>query len=290
MDKTFKEWQDSIEPIDNFRNYELRESMRKKYYNCINYEEFKILLEKLLKKYKNVIKNYSIDINNNIYIQCDLETTLKNELEMFYAEFRKILKTEHYYIMGYTLNGINGYKKDIALDMFLNNRTIRLFLDKIYDIPIEIEKLPKLYGKTYLYHVTYKDLYEKEIKKAGLIPSKKEKISHEPKGKVYFFSNKNDCYDFIKNIKNKIYEDIFNDKYFYFLKNHEKEYLKYNYSPEYKLILENLNYDYFVILKVDLKSVGPIKIYKDRKELQKDAYYTYDKIPYYSIILDEDNL
>ena len=290
MKRTLKEWQDSIEPIDDFKNYELRESKRKKYYNCISYDDFKILLENLLKKYDTVITDYSIDINNNIYIRCDLETTLKDELKNFYAEFRNLLKTEHYYIMGYTINGVDGYKEDITLDMLLNNRIIRLFLDKIYDVPIEIDELPKLYGKTFLYHVTYKDVYEKEIKDIGLIPSKKEKVSHEPDGKVYFFSNKNDCYKFIMDIKNKIYENNYDNEYFYYLKNHEKRFLDYNYSSESYLKLENLNYDYFVILRIDMKTVGPIKIYKDRKETQRDSYYTYDIIPYYSIILDEDNL
>ena len=292
MIRTLKEWQDSIEPIDNFRNYELRESMRKKYYNCISYDDFKILLENLLKKYDTVITDYSIDINNNIYIRCDLEIDKKEELKNFYTEFRNLLKTEHYYIMGYTINGVDGYKEDITLDMLLNNRIIRLFLDKVYDIPIEIDELPKLYGKTFLYHVTYKDVYYNSIIGSGLMPSKQEMVSHEPDGKVYFFINKLDCHDFINekrkhNLKN---ENVFNDEYFYFLNNHKKRLEKLNIENEYKKIFETISYDKFVILRIDIKTAGNIKIYKDRKELFRDAYYTYDNIPQWSIILDEDNL
>lgn len=297
MKTKLKEFQDSIEPIEDFKKHSLRESKRNEFYNCVPYDQFKILLEKLLKKYNDVITDYSIDIKNNIYIQCDLELKKQDKLKNFYTEFRNLLKDERYYIMSYIEKIGDSFKehlKNISFETFIKSDILRIYIDKIYDIPIEIQNLKTHYGTKviYLYHVTYKDIYEKEIRKNGLIPTKKEMVSHEPKGKVYFFTNKEDCYKFIREKKRyeQTKESLFNDEYFSYLENHYNEFQKYNYSIEYKKLFENINYDKFVILKIDIHSVGPIKIYKDRKETERDAYYTYDSIPYWSIKLEEDNL
>ena len=99
MTKGFKEWRELLEPVEDFKKWALRESKRKEYYNCIEYEDFKKLLEELFKKYNDVIKDYSIDINDIIYIRCDLEIEQQNRLKNFYTEFRNLLKKEYYYIM-----------------------------------------------------------------------------------------------------------------------------------------------------------------------------------------------
>lgn len=99
--------------------------------------------------------------------------------------------------------------------------------------------------KTKLYHLTNKK-YLSKIKNKGLIPKSKKIIDNHP-DRIYLF-------DSIDNLEN-FYENI---KHF------------------------NNNYE-SIKLEINVKSLPKLKLYKDVKFPNYDAYYTYDNIPPYSI-------
>ena len=247
--KYFEQFE-NLRDIEDFKKFSLRESYRDNFKESIPYNKFKESLEKIISSYRDVILDYSIDIKEEVFIQFDIEIKLKDRLKDFYNTFNKLLIDEFYYILGYT-DGERIYKEKLDYDIFKSNKFIRLFLDKKYDLPLELKKI------TYLYHVSTKENYEKVIKGNDISPKKDEMISFEPFPKIYLFDNRKDCLNFIK------------EKVYYYREKNED-------------IID------FVILKIDIKTMGkPTKIFKDRKEIEREGYYLIDPIPYWSITLDE---
>jgi hypothetical protein len=101
--------------------------------------------------------------------------------------------------------------------------------------------------KTNLYHLTDKK-HVKKILKNGLAPKSKKIIDNHPE-RIYLFDDSDDLEDFYENILG-------------FIDNYKK-----------------------VKLKINVKSLPKLKLYKDVKFPGYDAYYTYDNIPPYSIEL-----
>jgi hypothetical protein len=99
--------------------------------------------------------------------------------------------------------------------------------------------------KLILYHVTDFKFINK-IKKQGLIVKSNKMLDNHPE-RIYLFDSINDMEGFI--INKSFYEKDFNP----------------------------------VRLKIDVKTLPKLKLYKDPKYPSIDAYYTYDNIPSYSI-------
>lgn len=99
--------------------------------------------------------------------------------------------------------------------------------------------------KLFLYHVT-DEKHINKIKQIGLTPKSNKMIDNHP-DRIYLFGSIDDINSFISN----------------------KSYYVEDFNP--------------VKLKINIKSLPKIKLYKDPKYTNIDAYYTYDNIPSYSI-------
>ena len=141
---------------------------------------------------------------------------------------------------------ISSYKKD-------NNETEYLNLN--INIFMNSEKLNIVFNKNFdfedtgiklfLYHVT-DEKHINKIKQIGLTPKSNKMIDNHP-DRIYLFESVDDINSFISN----------------------KSYYVEDFNP--------------VKLKINIKSLPKIKLYKDPKYTNIDAYYTYDNIPSYSI-------
>lgn len=137
----------------------------------------------------------------------------------------------------------NYIKVQISYNVFKNNKFVRIYLDKMYDFPEELK------DTRYLYHVTPIKNY-KNIRKRGLLPYSRSMVSDIPNKRVYLFKTQSDCFDFAHD-KNRQFKDKINN---------------------------------FVLLRIDIRSTGgELIFYRDRKETQREVYYTLNHIPYWSI-------
>lgn len=227
--------------IDDYRSFMLRESFAQNF-KLVEYDDMKQQLEELLKSYSDVVIDSSVDIEEGLYIRLDMEIEKSKRIKKLYNDFIKLLKFNQYYIM--SCKDENYIKIQMSYNIFKTNRFIRLFLDKIYDIPMELKDV------RYLYHVTLKENYP-DIKLHGLKTSDEGMVSDEPFKKVYMFKDKSGFLDFA-----------------YDKKRHLKE--------------KNILIDEYILLRIDIRSIDS-KLYKDRKETQREAYYTKEPVPYWSI-------
>jgi hypothetical protein len=106
--------------------------------------------------------------------------------------------------------------------------------------------------KLNLYHITTKDKLNK-IMDNGLVPKSKKIIDNHP-DRIYLFEKIEDCLYFFEQKSN---------------------YLKNIKEP--------------LILKINVKSLPKLKLYKDPKFLDVDAFYTHDNIPPHSLKIIEDD-
>jgi len=168
----------NIKLLENFNNELISEGL----IMSVEYEQIVDKLNNLLKKYK--VKGNSHIYTSNDRVQLDIYgiKLLKNKKE-FYNEFKSLLNLLGYYISNYAINDGESIKKDLSFDIFSQNDSFVIWLNKKFDYekgtPVE------------LYHITYKRHLDK-IKKQGLIPKSKSIIERHP-DRIYLFLELDDA-------------------------------------------------------------------------------------------------
>ena len=189
---------------------------------------------------------------DNILLKYDINdyNLYQSEDGIFLVDFKPI-KNKKLYDDIITLLNVSGY----YISSYKKNKEDVVYLPLSIDNFMDSNNLNIVFNKRfdftddgiklYLYHVT-DEKYLHKIKQIGLTPKSNKIIDNHP-DRIYLFDNINDLDLFIKN------------KMFYVS----------GYTP--------------VKLKINVKSLPKLKLYKDPKYPNTDAYYTYDNIPPYSI-------
>ncbi|MFW6225610.1 MAG: hypothetical protein ACOC3V_01460 [bacterium] len=175
---------------------------------------------------------------------------IQSEDGIFLINFKPIKNKKLYDDINNLLNlsgyYISSYKKD-GNDVKYSSLGIVDFIES-KNLNIVFNKKFDFYDSginIFLYHVT-DEKYLNKIKQIGLTPKSNKTIDNHP-DRIYLFDSIDDLDLFIKN----------------------KSYYIEGYVP--------------IKLKINVKSLPKLKLYKDPKYPNTDAYYTYDNIPPHSI-------
>lgn len=215
-------------------------------------KSIKILKTTLLKE---KLVNFSIiEKNKSIVIEFN---KFNNELlkDIFYSKIEKLITNLGYYISHYIIETDNNFKtvanqpSNLTL---LNSDKIYIYLNKKYDFPYDLK------GK-YLYHVTFRYLYENKIKKQGLIPKSLNLLNITPE-RIYL-TDDNKILPYFMEHKIKLMKDK------NLFKKHE---------------LQNKLYGQYTIIKIDITKIKSLKLMED--VYTDNGLYTCDNIPNYSIV------
>ncbi|MCK9415549.1 hypothetical protein M0Q97_02690 [Candidatus Dojkabacteria bacterium] len=232
-------------PLEHFLNLSIKEGLTLSVSYVFFLDKLKNILLKYIDEEYFFIENHK---DEYIYLNLILDISKKNATVLS-KEIISFLNNSGYFIS----QSINDFGSKINIQNLTQykGKEIHIYFNKVFDVP---EETPNI-----IYHATLFDLYENKIKKMGLIPKTQKMVSNDLE-RLYFINNISDAEYFIhlkySTLKNKI-------------KN--KQY--------------NIDIKKWVILGIDIKSIGKFKLYKDTK--MNNSYYTYDTISPYSIRIEK---